>query len=396
LNTDKKTIGVLFWSEVKIWDKNKFKSVDPIVQIQSVRGYATEVRAVLKKTQLQRIALSTNDLLHRCLAVTDRQPADYSSKYSVELKPNMTASAALKKIYLNLLYIIKLNENGIIKDIDTEFLHDFRVSVRRTRSGLGQIKGFLDKAITNQAKIDFALLGRSTNKLRDIDVYLLKENDYIDLLPPGMIDKLNPFFDELRKNRKNEHRALVTVLKSSKYRQILSDWENFLHAPSNDHSSSRKQEIKIPELAKKVIYKRNQKVIQFGREILKTQSDELLHQLRIEGKKLRYLLEFFSSLFPTEKIQFLIQHLKQLQENLGDFNDLVIQQDTLHKAAVHVSLRGKHNKETILTLGVLIGKLDEKQRLVKKSFARTFRVYASAAVQQRFNELFMIRKRGVK
>ncbi|MFC1662475.1 CHAD domain-containing protein, partial [Gemmatimonadota bacterium] len=36
---------------------------------------------------------------------------------------------------------MRANEVGMLKNLDSEFLHDFRVAVRRTRSGLTQLKG---------------------------------------------------------------------------------------------------------------------------------------------------------------------------------------------------------------------------------------------------------------
>jgi len=55
----------------------------------------------------------------------------------------MRADIAGKYIYSHLLKAIKANEQGTIADTDSEFLHDFRVAVRRTRAGLSQIKGIL-------------------------------------------------------------------------------------------------------------------------------------------------------------------------------------------------------------------------------------------------------------
>jgi len=52
---------------------------------------------------------------------------------------------------------------------------------------------------------------------------------------------------------------------------------------------------------------------------------ERLHDVRILGKKLRYLLEFFRSLYAEEEIDIAIKELKRLQDNLGDFNDYEVQ-----------------------------------------------------------------------
>ena len=48
----------------------------------------------------------------------------------------MPAGEAAAAILLRLLDTIDANVAGVLADIDTEFLHDLRVSVRRTRSAL--------------------------------------------------------------------------------------------------------------------------------------------------------------------------------------------------------------------------------------------------------------------
>ena len=78
---------------------------------------------------------------------------------------------------------MRQNEAGIRADWDTEFLHDFRVAIRRTRSALSQIKGVLPVDAVEHFKDAFRELGRSTNRLRDLDVYLLEEETYRAMLP---------------------------------------------------------------------------------------------------------------------------------------------------------------------------------------------------------------------
>ena len=48
----------------------------------------------------------------------------------------MPAAEAAATILLRLLDTVEANVAGVLADIDTEFLHDLRVSVRRTRSAL--------------------------------------------------------------------------------------------------------------------------------------------------------------------------------------------------------------------------------------------------------------------
>ena len=313
----------------------------------------------------------------------------YSSKINISLKPQLPAGAALRKIYRYLLQKVKKDENGIINDIDTEFLHDFRVSVRRTRSALGQIKNILDKDIIQKAKKDFSYLSQSTNRLRDIDVYLLKEDQYKKMLPESKQDYLNPFFEDLKRKRKIENALVMKILRSARYKRIIDEWEFYLNTKINAKNLTATEKKPIIIVARNVIYQRNQKVLEFGKNILINPSDELLHQLRIAGKKLRYLLEFFNSLFPQTQMQILIKKLKKLQDNLGDYHDLAVHQEMLKKFAEQLTIQESGEKETILTLGIITMKLNEKQELVKKDFFETFRIYSAPEIQKIFHDLFL-------
>ena len=77
------------------------------------------------------------------------------------------------KIVLHrLLDTMLANETGTREDIDSEFLHDFRVSVRRTRSAISQIKGVIPQKILDRFRPEFTWLGQITGPTRDMDVYL--------------------------------------------------------------------------------------------------------------------------------------------------------------------------------------------------------------------------------
>ncbi len=114
----------------------------------------------------------------------------------------------------------------------------------------------------------------------------------------------------------------------------------------------------------------------------------MLHVLRIECKKLRYLMEFFASLFPRKKINALIGQLKNLQDNLGDFNDLCVQQEYLLNVVTELPASQHQVKKTLVAIGSLIETLEHEKKSVKDAFARTFTAFAAPANQELFQELF--------
>ena len=128
-----------------------------------------------------------------------------------------------------------------------------------------------------------------------------------------------------------------------------------------------------------------------GSLILQNTEDEMLHALRIECKKLRYLMEFFSSLFSSKKINVLIGQLKKLQDNLGDFNDLCVQVEYLQKTSEELPATQQRTKKTLVAIGSLIGTLDREKQLVRDAFADAFTKFASPANQELFRELFKIK-----
>jgi len=100
------------------------------------------------------------------------------------------------------------------------------------------------------------------------------------------------------------------------------------------------------------------------------------------------LMEFFSSLFPRRKINILIDQLKKLQDNLGEFNDLCVQEEYLLNIAEELTIAVHQSKKTLLAIGTLIGTLDREKQKAKNGFAKTFTDFVSPENKKLFQELF--------
>ena len=260
-------------------------------------------------------------------------PEAYSSKIRVHLQPTLRADEAAKVILRELLHVIKYNTAGVKNDIDTECLHDFRVAIRRTRAVLSQMKEVFPADVTAQFKKDFAYVGTMTNRVRDLDVYLLHKARYTALLPAPVRPDIAPLFAHLQRERAKAFRTLVRRLDSKTYANILHRWEAFLAQPPAGDTAAANASRPIIEVVRKRLRRRCRSVVQLGTQLLAETDDQRLHALRIACKKLRYVLEFFVSLFPGKKTAILVQHLRALQDNLGRWHDLVVQQEALRHFA---------------------------------------------------------------
>ncbi len=388
LNKDKKTVLFVYVKALRVLNGDNDNPA-VVVQIKHLRGYEENALEFKKYFDTLGLKSSSGDLLSAAVSYQGKYPLNYSSKINVHLKPNMKALEAAKLIFTNLLETMKLNEFGIKEDIDTEFLHDFRVAVRRTRSALSQIKSVFTPKDTDKYKAEFSQIGKATNLLRDLDVYLLTEESYKKMLPEDIRDGLDPLFDKLGKQREGAIKDCREFLESETYKESIKLWEEFLDNVESNPEQAANCDRPIMELAKEHIWKKYARVIKLGRKIGSRTPDPEVHALRIECKKLRYLLEFFASLFPSEEMKIIVKHLKVLQDNLGDFNDLYVQQESLKEFLRGVDIGYDQSKQKTLTAaGGLVSVLYQQQMGVRKRFKKNFEGFSDKETTQLFEKLF--------
>lgn len=379
LNKDRKTVAQLGVRNDQLKDMKS--DLPEQITVQEVRGYEREfdtiVQDCLKKGCVQ---IKKKKYLQHLFKKSGRTPRDYGDKFRVELDSEISIGKAISTICLRLVNDMDTNLGGVIDDIDSEFLHDFRIAVRRTRSLLSLMKKILppDQRVYFQA--EFRWLGSVTGPLRDIDVYLLEKDDYLELLPPSLRNGMHTFFDQLQIKRVTEVKKLQAHLQSERYQTLLKDWRFFLE----DHASplfagSRAESCR--DYADRMILKRFRSFLRQGDKIDAATPDAQLHDLRIRGKKFRYLLEFFKTFYDEEQMTSFLKFMKQLQDNLGDFNDLSVQQKMLGAELDQLRARNLQTIRFGAALGGLIAVLAERHKKVRGEFESTYTAFAQPQVQ---------------
>ena len=379
-NKDMKTVAFMLYH--RIYCESKYTEEKPSlswVQLFPFRGYTEALNKIkiyfspLLKSELK----NPFDWAQLFLPISLRKNLNYNNRLRLHLDSNLDADQALIKIFNQCTKTIHLNTEGIVADLDVEFLHDYRVATRRVRSGISFAKKLFDRDALESAKTDMRMLGNATNKLRDIDVYLQREIKIKKSLPPEMSDALNPFFCELRKERILEQRKLKNFLKSNVYYEIIDRWELFLKENEfPDNPITNKISEKVGSIANKQILKALSKLMTEGYKINRDSPDEMLHELRIHGKKLRYLMEFYSSLYSENQVESFINNLKTLQKCLGKFNDRSMQQLKLNEYIKKLCI----DKESIplaTAMGILIGNLQMDKVTLKCEFFTHFENFCS-------------------
>ena len=124
-------------------------------------------------------------------------------------------------------------------------------------------------------------------------------------------------------------------------------------------------------------------MVKMGRAIDDDSPAEDLHELRKVGKELRYLLEFFSSLYPADVVKPFIKTLKGLQDQLGRFQDREVQANALRELAPEVG-----HPSTVMAMGVLVERFIKEEIAARAEFADRFSAFAAKEQRSTVKETF--------
>ena len=153
----------------------------------------------------------------------------------------MSAATASATIFTTLADTIERNVDGTIANTDSEFLHDLRVAVRRTRSALSLLKAGIPGGAFSHFGGEFSWLGKVTGPVRDLDVYLLAIEDYNAALPEHMQGALEPFRSHLVKQHRRESTRLAKALRSTRFTTLMDEWRDFIGRPPALDIAGRKR-----------------------------------------------------------------------------------------------------------------------------------------------------------
>ena len=320
-------------------------------------------------------------------------PGNYTSKLNLKLDPHMPAGDAVRHIHLTLLDAMARNEDGAADNIDPEFLHDFRVAIRRTRSALAQIdRDVLPAAVIARAKRDFRWIGQQTNTMRDLDVYLIDYPSLQAALPETYRDHLQPFHDYLTAQSRAETKKVAAMIRGKRYRRIRDQWRITLTSGFDSLPPEKYTDTDIKALADARIWKTYRRAMKESSAIDDASPATALHELRITCKKLRYLLEFFQSLYPAQEVRKLVKSLRNFQNVLGIFQDTELQSHAILQFGRDMTAAKAAPVETHMAMGMIAELILLRQGIARREFQEQFEKFARPAVRDLFATLF--RNRG--
>lgn len=239
---------------------------------------------------------------------------------------------------------IEANRGPAVTGDEPEALHDFRVAVRRTRSGLKHNAGLLSRKQRDRFQEEFSRLQDVTGPARDYEVWMasLPDGDPLRLVLAG-------YYDTAR-------RDAVRALEARHLKRLLARWHTVLaDLPSGNTRIS----------SDATIGEQHHRVMKAAATAGVNADAGDLHRLRKRVKELRYLIEVFveSGRRPQRK------PLKKVQEALGDVQDAAVQRAWLVEHADEVG-----------PVDVRLKELDERDAAGRAAYVEHFAEFIAVTV----------------
>jgi CHAD domain-containing protein len=383
LNTDAKTTARLHLERFSAVDPQGHRHLVRTATVSGLRGYeraAARLRAGLEAAGLP---ADGQPVLPAVLSVLGLPAPGPAPGPGVGLDRLMPASGALALVLGRLREHVISNQHGVLERLDIEFLHEFRVAIRRSRSMVKLASSSLDPARREHFAGELAWLGTVTSPVRDLDVH-------VEELGYDPQDNLDPLRVLLAARRDEAQPVLAAALRSRRYESLLAEWGRMAD-PATQGGTAYDVAVDagrpIGEVADGYIWRAFRRVVRHGRSITADSPPGLLHDLRKRAKELRYLLECFQTLYPEEELRTVVRELKLLQDNLGEYQDCQVQADALRELADEIMATRSAPAATLMAMGRLAEDQRRRERASREEFSARFERFASSENRKRFKLL---------
>lgn len=212
---------------------------------------------------------------------------------------------------------------------DPEELHQMRVAVRRMRATLRAGRPLVERRWADELRAELGWLGRALGPVRDADVLIERLRGQATAFDETSRQGAQTLLEGLETERQNARTSMLAVLDSQRYRALLHRLAEAVSQPLPACPDGVPGTALI-DLVRAEYRKLAKAVRAAGAE----PPDEVLHALRIRGKRLRYTGELAAGAGrkPVRKrVGKLVKATMRMQDVLGEHQDACVAQQQVRR-----------------------------------------------------------------
>ena len=289
-----------------------------------------------------------------------------------ELRADMSVATAFRAIARNCVNQLVANERSLLAVGDPEAVHQMRVALRRLRSAMKLFRDLLVAPDHDALRAELSWLQNALGPARDTHVFLEEIVAPVLNAHPEMATLL-ALHSHWHLENADKLNAAQSAVGSVRFTRLILSLVGWIEAgqwtaPGNPLSSTP-----IRDYARHSLARQDKRLRRKATPHPESLPDEPLHALRILCKQLRYTGEFFSGLFPRRDVVLNLAALADLQELLGNLNDIAVAQQRLIGATPQNPDGG-----LAWAAGLIAGWHASRKPELRGSVAKLWRRYAKA------------------
>ncbi|MGH3695817.1 MAG: CHAD domain-containing protein [Pseudonocardiaceae bacterium] len=291
----------------------------------------------------------------------------------VRSRPSDSTVHQLRAALDTRLRALLAHDPGTRVGTDPEELHQMRVAVRRMRAMLKAARPLLERTWADGLRAELGWLGRALGPVRDADVLIERLRGRATAFDDSGRAAVETLIEALVADRGSARAEMLAVLGSRRYTALLRRLATAVSQPLPT-PPGRAAAPPLVELVH-TEYRRLSKAVRAAGE---DPPDEVLHALRIHGKRLRYTGELAAT--GRKPVRKLVESTVALQDVLGEHQDACVAQ---HRV---VGLLDGLGDDVDVGVAFTAGRLVEREEVSRVETRQTW-LAAFAQVQHRAGSL---------
>ena len=352
------------------------------IELELLRGKLADLFDVARElTRMLPASIAVKSKSQRGYELIDGMQYAPVKGTTIDLQLDAITRDAFRTISIACLGLIIGNEPAVLRD-DPEGVHQMRVGLRRLRAGMSLFSEFLRDPQTAAMKTELKWLAAELGPARELEVLVNRVIAPIkkQRVPWKGVPSLG---QQITKKRKAAATRAKNAVRSARFRTLTLELAAWVQAgqwttPQDDLVRDR-GDLTIAVFAPEQLTRRWRRLRKKRNPIAQLDAPSH-HKLRIQAKKLRYAVEFFASLFASKRQvkrrRSLLQILEQLQDSLGELNDIAVNEQRL----TAIGIRHHSNPRRIFAAGLLTGREDARadaaMAVATKSYGKLAKVKA--------------------
>lgn len=280
------------------------------------------------------------------------------------LHPSMNAIDGYLLVLCDLFEKIDTYRQHTLTTSEPEALHRLRIAIRQARSVLREGRKVLPSTLAEAMSDDLAWLSSITGEARDLDMLVEHWPTYERMVEAKEVNRLQVIIREIHFRQKDVYREMRALLNGQRAITLINEWQVLMIDGTDFGDEAANAHDELQDVVTRRLAKAHRQLQQDCRRIDAKSSDHDIHALRKDAKRIRYLVESFSEIFPSKNSDSILPQLLNLQDTLGEFQDLRIHEAVITDALAY--LRPIYTPSTIDASEELLSQMRRRRQKLRK------------------------------